>query len=261
MRALQPDEVGVVDRDGVRIYWERLGDGGRRILFLPCWSIVHSRTWKFQLAYFARHFRVLTFDPRGNGRSGRPADAAAYAEAEFAADALAVLDATGTERASIVGFSLGGQRGVLLAADHPERVDAAAFIGPTIPLAPPHSYRVLADFDELRETYEGWQKYNRNYWLRDYPDFVEFFLTEMFPEPHSTKQIEDGVKWGLETTPEVLIASHEGPGIPDEAAAREVCARVQCPVLVIHGDKDRQVPHARGAALAEATGGTLVTLE
>ena len=54
----------------------------------------------------------------------------AYAESEFAADALAVMDATQTDRAIIVGFSMGAQRGLLLAANHPERVDAAVFIGP-----------------------------------------------------------------------------------------------------------------------------------
>src|SRR5439155_1106148 len=83
--------------------------------------LVHSRCWKFQLPYFARNFRVLTFDGRGNGRSDRPLDPAAYAEAEYAADALAVLDATDTDRAAIVGFSLSGQRGVMLSGDHGDR--------------------------------------------------------------------------------------------------------------------------------------------
>src|SRR5438034_5375077 len=206
-RARYPDESGYVEGDGVRIFYEVYGKGEPTVLLLPTWSIIHSRHWKMQIPYLARHCRVVAFDGRGNGRSDRPAEAAAYDEREFAADALAVLDATSTERAAIVGFSLGGQRGVLLAAEHPERVEAAAFIGPSIPIAPPHSFRVLSEFDARHETYEGWQKYNREYWLRDYPDFVEFFLTEMFPEPHSTKQIEDGVKWGLETTPEILIAS------------------------------------------------------
>ena len=36
---------------------------------------------------------------------------------------------------------------------------------------------------------------------------------------------------------------------------RELCGRVRCPVLVIHGDEDAISPHARGEALAEATGG------
>jgi pimeloyl-ACP methyl ester carboxylesterase/predicted glycosyltransferase len=261
LRAREPEETGFIERNGVRVYWERLGEGERTILFLPTWSLIHSRHWKFQLPYFARHFRVLTFDGRGNGRSDRPPEPTAYAESEFAADAVAVLDATGTDRASIVGFSMGGQRGLLLAANHPERVDAAAFIGPAVPLAPPHSFRVEHDFDEQLDTDEGWAKYNRHYWLRDYPGFAQFFLGQMFPEPHSTKQIEDGVKWALETTGEILVATQDASGIADEAAARELCERVRCPVLVIHGDRDRQVPHARGAALAEATGGTLVTLE
>jgi pimeloyl-ACP methyl ester carboxylesterase/predicted glycosyltransferase len=261
LRAKEPDQTGFIERDGVRVHWELLGEGERTVLFLPTWSLFHSRHWKFQLPYFARHFRVLTFDGRGNGKSDRPLDAAAYAQTEFVADALAVLDATETDRAAIVGFSLGGQRALLLAADHADRVSEAAFIGPSVPIAPPHSYRVLTSFDEELDTDEGWAKYNRHYWLRDYPGFVEFFVTEIFKEPHSTKQIEDGVKWALETTPEILIATQNGPGIEDEAEARELAARVRCPVLVIHGEKDQQVPLARGAALAEATGGTLVTLE
>src|SRR5438876_7573853 len=134
MRAKEPDDQGFVVRDGTRIYWEQLGEGERTVLFLPTWSIVHSRHWKFQLPYFSRHYRVLTFDGRGNGKSDRPLDAAAYAEEEFVADALAVLDATDTDEAAIVGFSMGGQRGLMLAADHADRVSAAAFIGPSVPI-------------------------------------------------------------------------------------------------------------------------------
>ncbi len=58
--------------------------------------------------------------------------------------------------------------------------------------------------------YEGWAKYNRHHWLRDYPDFLTFFFGQVFTEPHSTKQIEDCIAWGLDTEPEVLIASVEG---------------------------------------------------
>ena len=96
-RALYPDEEGYVERDGVRVFWERYGDGEPTVLLLPTWTLVHSRVWKAQIAYLARHFRVVTFDPRGNGRSDRPTDPDLYAESEFAADALAVMDATGTK--------------------------------------------------------------------------------------------------------------------------------------------------------------------
>ena len=43
------------------------------ILLLPTWSIVHSRHWKAQIPYLARHFRVVTFDGRGNGQVRPPA--------------------------------------------------------------------------------------------------------------------------------------------------------------------------------------------
>ena len=71
-RARYPDESGYIERDGVRLWWEAYGSGEPTVLLLPTWSIVHSRHWKMQIPYLARHCRVLTFDGRGNGRSDRP---------------------------------------------------------------------------------------------------------------------------------------------------------------------------------------------
>jgi pimeloyl-ACP methyl ester carboxylesterase/predicted glycosyltransferase len=260
-RARYPDAEGYVERDGVRVFYEVYGEGEPTVLLLPTWSVIHSRHWKMQIPYFARHCRVVTFDGRGNGKSDRPSEPAAYDERQFAADALAVMDETGTERAVIVGFSLGGQRGLLLAAEHPERVDGAVFIGPSFPgggTALPE--RSVYEFDTEYDTDEGWAKHNRFHWLRDYPDWVEFFMAKMFTEPHSTKPIEDAVGWGLETDAETMIATQDGVGLtPEEAQA--LCGRVRCPVLVIHGDGDAIVSVTRGAAMAEQTGGELVVLE
>ena len=259
-RARYPDEEGFVERDGVRLFYEVYGAGAPTILLLPTWALVHSRHWKAQIPSLARHYRVVTFDGRGNGRSDRPRGAEAYSIREFAGDTLAVLDATATERAVVVGVSCATLWGVLLAAEHPERVAGAAFIGPAVPLAPPHPERAFYPFDEPLDTDEGWAKYNIHYWRRDYPGFLEYFVGECFPEPHSTKQIEDVVGWGLETTPDVLADHDAGVDLPIGVDFGELCARVRCQVLVMHGDEDALHPHARGAALAEATGGQLVTL-
>jgi pimeloyl-ACP methyl ester carboxylesterase len=260
-RARYPDDSGYVERDGIRVYYEIYGSGEPTVLLLPTWSIIHSRHWKMQIPYLARHCRVVTFDGRGNGRSDRSQEAAAYDEREFAADALAVLDATETQRAVIVGFSLGTQRGLLLAAEHPERVDGAVFIGPAFPGGgEPLPERTVYEFDREYDTDEGWAKYNRYHWLRDYRDFVEFFMSKMFTEPHSTKPIEDALGWGLETDGENLIATQDGPGLTPEES-RGLCSRVRCPVLVIHGEGDAIASVTRGAALAEQAGGELVVLE
>ncbi len=257
-RARYPDSTGYVQRDGVRLYYEVYGSGEPTVFLLPTWSIIHSRHWKMQIPYLARHCRVVTFDGRGNGRSDRPA--AGYQEAEFAADALAVMEATGTARATIVSLSCGAQRALILAAEHPDRVTGAVFICPAVPLASPLEDPTRYPWDEVLPTDEGWPKDKFAAWVRDYRGFLEFFFSQMFTEPHSTKPIEDCIGWGLETTAEILIATEIGNGL-DEAATRELCARVRCPVLVIQGTADAVTGQGRGIALAEAAGGDLVLLE
>jgi pimeloyl-ACP methyl ester carboxylesterase len=144
-------------------------------------------------------------------------------------------------------------------ARHPGRVLGNVFIGPDLDLGSWEDEGVVPPFDEPFTSTEGWAKYNRHYWLAHYRDFVEFFFSQCLPEPHSTKQLEDCVGWGLETTPQVLLATEEASQ-PDEATARRWCARVRSPALVVHGDEDRICQLRSGAALARATGGSLVVL-
>jgi pimeloyl-ACP methyl ester carboxylesterase len=259
MRAREPDAEGFVDRDGLKLHYEVFGDGRPTLLLLPTWTIVHARFWKAQVPYLARHFRVVTYDGPGNGRSDRPLDATPYGCEEQARAASAVLDATGTERAVIVSLSMAAQWALWLMANRPERLLGSVFIGPTAALAPGHEDREQP-FEEPYTSTEGWAKYNRHYWLDHYQDFLEFFFSQCFTEPHSTKPIEDSVGWGLETSPEVLIAEDAAPWV-DKATLRGWCAASRCPVLVVHGDDDQISPLRRGRALAEATGGGLIVLE
>jgi pimeloyl-ACP methyl ester carboxylesterase len=261
-RARYPDTTGFIEREGVRVFYEVYGSGGPTILLLPTWSIIHARFWKMQVADLARRFRVVTFDPRGNGRSDRPTSVDAYAESEFAGDAVAVLNATSTEQAVLVSLSIGAQRALLLASGHPERVSGAIFIGPAIPLATSIPGReTINEFLEPLDSDAGWAKYNSHYWRRDYRGFLEFFFGECFSEPHSTKPLDDTVAWGLETDPESLILSQLGPGLRDRDDVLAMAAQVSCPVLVIHGSDDRIRPGSHGEELASATGGRFVSIE
>ena len=246
-----PDDSGHLERDGVRVWWEAYGGGDPAILLMPTWSIVHSRHWKAQIHHLARHFRVVTFDGRGNGLSDRPQEEAAYADAEYVADAVAVLDAAGVGQAVVAGLSCGGRYALELAAYHPDRVRGVVAIAPSIPfLTPPHPWRTEYDFDAPLEEHEGWAKDNRHYWLRDYRGFLEFFFSEVFSEPHSTKQIEDSVAWGLDTSPEVLLVTECDLGYAGQEGAEALCRSVSAPVLVIHGDADRITPFERGVRVA-----------
>ncbi len=269
-RALYPDEQGYVERDGVRLFYEVYGAGDRTVLLLPTWTIIHSRSWKAQIAYLARHFRVLTFDPRGNGGSDRPLDPALYAESEFAADALAVMDATGTAQAVIASISKGAQRALLLAAEHPERVRAAAFVGPLFPASPIGGLRWrLMAHPRLRGAFyrrpaiaRGWLKFNGAHWLADYDDFVDWFIRRMFNTAHSTKQIEDAIGWAHETDARTLIASAAGAWAAPATRREqlELARRVRCPLVVISAPNDKINGHADAAALAAASGGQLLAV-
>ena len=259
MRARYADQEGYVERGGVRIFYEVYGNGTPTVLFLPGWPIGHSRIWKAKVPCFARHYRVVVFDPRGNGKSDRPLDPAAYADTENVRDALAVMDAAGAERAILVGLSRGGWYAAMLAAEYPNRVLGAVVAGSWSPLGLTPPERSAYSFEDRLETEEGWAKFNRHYWLKDYRAFLEFFFSKIFPEPHSTKQIEDGVAWGLETTPDVLIATVRSrdlldPLIANPEGAVALYRSIRCPMLIIHGDRDNLQSITRSVAIAEAGG-------
>lgn len=252
VRAREPDRSGFAVRDGVRLYYEVHGSGPLTVLLLPPWSIVHSRAWKLQVPDLARHARVVVYDARGNGRSDRPAGAPAYDDEALVADAVAVLDEVGAKEAVVVGLSVGARVLLALAADHPDRVLGAAFVGASVSLEE-RPTPVLDAFEVERGSYEGWAGWNAHHWRRDQRGFAEFFFGEVFPEPHSTRQVEESVAWALETDAETLVAT-QSPGRrtlgPTEA--RLAAARVSCPAVVIHGDDDRISPLKDGRLLAEA---------
>ncbi|WP_235843479.1 alpha/beta fold hydrolase [Cellulomonas algicola] len=268
-RAADPDVEGVATRGDVRIAWAVYGDhhdaSVPTVVLVPTWSIVPSRFWKLQVGYLARHFRVVTFDGRGSGASSRPAGAAAYTDTEYAADLLAVLDATSTDAPVLVTLSCGAAWAVHHAARHPSRVRGIVAIAPSCGLDVATPGRDEVPWDRPLDTTHGWAKYNKHYWLGGgYDDFVDFFFRRMFPEPHSTKQIEDCVGWAHEITPSVLADTTAGRLGCDGAVCESIVPLtrdVTCPVLVVHGSDDRIRPLAFGERLAELTRGSLVVLD
>ncbi len=261
MRAKLPSQEGYVDSDGVKIHFEVYGNGPETIVFPPPWSIVHARVYKAQIPYFSERFRCVTYDPRGNGKSDRPDDVAAYALARYVGDVLAVMDATGTEKAVLVGLSFAGMLSAIVAAHHPARVKAAILVGMSATVGTGYAYMTPQHFMVKRERFEGWEKYNRDYWLSNYPDFVEHFIRNISSEPHSTKQIEDGLEWAAETTGATLAKSVEARTMPPPFDTSETMYRkIRCPVLVVHGDNDQIQPYARAQFVAELMGAELVTI-
>jgi pimeloyl-ACP methyl ester carboxylesterase len=262
MRARYPDIESHVDRDGVRLGYEVYGEGDTTILLLPTWTIIHARFWKMQIPYLARHYRVITYDGPGNGRSDRVTDPNRYSADSYAWDAAVVMEACGVQRAVVVGLSLGAAYGARLATIRPDLVSGLVMISPSIPLTPssPEREATFAGFLEPPPLNpQGWERYNLGYWHAHYLDFVEFFFSQCFTEKHSTKPTEDTIGWAAETGPEVLEAEALKP--PPTDPWPQIVSRVTAPTLVIHGTKDRISPLARGIEAARLTGGTLLSME
>src|SRR4051812_32646625 len=256
MRAREPDREGEIERDGVRVPYDVYGEAGHpTLLLLTSWAIVHMRQWKFQVPYLSRHFRVITVEGRGNGRADRPDREEAYADGEYVDDALAVMDVEGVDRAVLAGLSMGARHALQFAARYPERAAGVVAMGSLFPA----SY--MPGFDEPKAAYVGWEKYNRHHWRENFPDWVEFFMSQVFPEPHSLKQREDGGSWGLDTDGHTLALTQNDKALPTVADTEATCRAVRCPVLVVHGDGDLITPYAVGADIARWTGGRLVTIE
>ena len=262
MRATAPVEDGVLERDGFGVGYAMYGAGDVTVCLVMPDTIVHAGAWKAQVAVPGPTL------PGGDGRPAgqrtlRPADRFGADDAQHLLDDVwAVLDHVGAEQRGD-GRGL-RRRGTL---HHPGRRAARPGVGrlrhqPGAGADAAVAARLQFDFDAELDTDEGWARSNRHYWLRDWPGFAEFFFTQMFPEPHSSKQVEDTVGWALETTPETMLIDHDGEPDPRFSTdAEDVCRALRCPVLVVSGSLDMCQDPDRGRRVAELTGGDFVLLE
>ncbi len=219
--------------DGARIAWSRYGGDDQAILFVPTWNIVDARVVGHQVAALEPHATVVTYSPRGAGASDRPRTG--YDFPLHAADGLAVLDATGVLRASLVTASRGLNAALLLIAQNPGRFDRLAVIAPYMELEPEPAPPDAGWLDSL---------------LTDWPGFITSFMHEVFSEPGSDKVIADMIAIGLEASPEVVVAQELEQ---DWRPPARLLGQTTIPTLVVHGDADLPVP----LALAEDIGAAM----
>jgi pimeloyl-ACP methyl ester carboxylesterase len=247
-------------RHGVRIAYEITGVGEPTLAFLPAWAITTRRAWSAQVAALAPDHRVIAYDGRGSGGSDRPTDPSAYEMTELVADAVAVLEAAAGRPAVLVGNSLGGLVGYLLAAQRPDLVAGLVLVGGSVDLdsdviSP--MQRAAAGFDRPPASgpeQDGWWRFNRQVWATDYKGFVGWFVgTALGPEATDGDRA-DGVADGLDVGPEVLTATvgprYRRPPAEQASLLRGLAERIACPVLVVNGDRDEIVPPAWGTSVA-----------
>jgi pimeloyl-ACP methyl ester carboxylesterase len=104
--------------NGIKLAYDIHGDGPPLLFIHGLGSCLED--WEYQVADFARAYRVIRFDLRGHGASDKPAGP--YSIAMFADDAAALLRALEIADAHVVGISMGGAVAFQLTLDHPQLV-------------------------------------------------------------------------------------------------------------------------------------------
>jgi pimeloyl-ACP methyl ester carboxylesterase/predicted glycosyltransferase len=237
---VRPVRDGYVERDGVKSWYAVWGEAGPWIAFAPIFQIAHTQMLKATVPYLSRHFRVVTMDGRGNGRSDRPQGQEAYSFEHYYRDFLTVLDAAGADRVAVVGISATTMTALRLAAEHPKRVSHVIVAGGYAEARLEHPKFV----ERMRMESERMRN--------DWPGYLDWFFSTVFTEPHSTKQFEDGVRYGWATSGETVDWARNGWVGND---VRELARQVKCPTLVIHGEGDKRVPYAKGEEIASLVPG------
>ena len=103
--------------NGIKINYKVEGEGNPLVMIMGFGS--PRSGWSSQIPFFKKHFRVVTFDNRGAGKSDKPAGP--YTTKMMADDAVKLMDALGIQKADIVGASMGGMIAQELAINYPEK--------------------------------------------------------------------------------------------------------------------------------------------
>lgn len=188
--------------------------------------------WIFQTLQLKDDLRLITFDARGIGDTVD--DGSQYSIHDLVTDILLLMDKLELERASILGYSLGGAVCQLLASEHPERVDKLLLLA-TVPLSP-----------EMEVIQQGIQNVLG---LPDHPSDEEF--KELLPKLTEIAFNSKIFRWLLAKLMPLVMDDETIDGVIRQSRAmmgavdlmyNNVLEGITAPTLIMHGTKDGLVP-------------------
>ncbi len=231
------------DNSGVKIYWEEQGDGDPLLLIMGL-SYTHDM-WHRTVPVVSQRYRTISFDNRGVGRSDVPPGP--YPIATMAADAAAVMDAAGVERAHVFGVSMGGMIAQEFALQYPDRV-RSLILGCTS-----HGGRqaVVADAEVITTLMA------RATMLAE--DGIRAMIPFIYDPSTPCERIEEDLEVWRRTLPTVEGFFAQVQGIfAYESLSR--LSQLKVPTLVMHGESDRLIPPENGRRLARLIDGAKLVM-
>ena len=223
------------------IAYQVVGDGPLEMLFVTGWLTQLEQLWEAPanrrfLERLATFGRLILFDSRGTGLSERVLET--YTIEQEARDAIAVLDAVGSERAAVFTYQQGGLVGALLAAEHPERIGALVMYASIARTSWAPDY----DWAMRREDREALTEHNIATWGETSSDAMSGWAPSMAADPSL-------MAWFARM--QRLAASPGEARVIFKAMldqdVREVLPRIRVPTLVMHRPNEQvwDVRHSR----------------
>lgn len=220
--------------DGVSLYYEEVGTG-TPIIFLHEFAGDH-RSWEPQLRHFGRTYRCVTFAARGFPPSEVPQDPDAYSQNRAVADALAVLDAIGEDRAFVVGNSMGGFGALHFALQHPDRTLGAVVGGCGYGAHPDKEATFREESEKVAAAFEDEGSEAMSRWYGFGPARVQYETKDPRGHAEHVRVLADHDAVGAANTMRGVQKSR-----PSLYAMQEELAGCRPPVLVVAGDEDNGV--------------------
>lgn len=216
--------------DGVELFHREWGHG-KPVLFVHAWAL-SSAMWTYQIADLGdRGFRCIAFDRRGHGRSDVPNGG--YDLDRLADDLASVIEQLDLHDVALVGMSMGSNEILHYVGRHgTDRISRIALLGPTTPY-------VLRTADNAYGAPKDYFEQNWTAWASDFPKWIEDNKRPFFT-PETSEQMMEWVAGIMREVPiPVAIATSRALISTD---LRPVLARIDRPVLILHGDKDQSAP-------------------
>lgn len=225
--------------NGIDVYFERSGSGPRLLVFNGSGSSI--REARMMIDVYSASFDVLVHDQRGLGQTEIPDGP--YSMADYAADAIALLDHVGWESCRVVGTSFGGMVAQEFAVTVPERVERMALLC-TSPggIAPSYPLHLLADLPAAERASTGLLTLD----TRFTPEFLA-----ANPEQQGFVDMIARRNIGATKTADQLRGEREQLLARAGLDVVDRLGRVTCPTLVASGAFDGIAPPENGRLIAE----------
>ncbi|SRR5579875_2669 len=233
-----------VTQGKVHIAYEVIGSGPETLVVVPAWVSHLDYDWQTPeiRAFYealARGRRVVRYDRRGSGLSERAVSAEDCTPEARMADCLAVLDAVGVARASVLATSGGGAAAITLTVARPERVAKLVLYGCYARLLAAPDYPI----GRSDERPKALTSLVRSEWGLGSRVLADVFIPEADPAR---------VAWfttyqRIAATAEVAVTYLEADYAID---VRPLLGQVACPVLVLHRRQEHMIPFPQGEYLA-----------